>query len=136
MSYPASPLPNVSVLLPHAVQANTLIDALNILRTLCSGLGLSLDCTIAGIINEAMLDSGVDVKAVTTRGALGRDIVQHRAALLAHIAAAWEGVEIGDIEYPLMSPISLVDIGEIVMVEARRTSDQQWFRIPLVPLAS
>jgi len=102
--------------------------------TVVSPETLALDCTIAGIINQAMLESGIDVGQVTTRGTLGSHIVRYRAALLGRIAAIWEGVEVGDIEAALASPTSLVDMGEIIMVEARRTSDQVWFPVPVVPL--
>ncbi len=95
---------------------------------------LAMDCTIQGIINQAMEDSAIDVKAVSTRGTVGHHIVQHRAALLSRLAAGWEGVEIGDIEAPLSSPLSLVDIGEIVMVEVRRANDLRWFRVPVRPM--
>lgn len=94
---------------------------------------LVTDCSVAGIMNDAQIQSGVKLSEVTTRGALGLAIVQHRAQLLARLSRVWEGVEIGDIEAALASPLPVGDLGEIVTVEARRKKDQAWFPVRFMP---
>jgi hypothetical protein len=94
-----------------------------------------LDCTIAGIINNAMLDSGINVKDVTTRGELGRHIVRHRAVLLSRIVATWEGVDVNDTEFVIAGSIALGGIVDrVVRVEVRHTATGVWSRVNVISL--
>lgn len=94
---------------------------------------LAIDCTITGVMNEAQINSTVEIRTVTTRVAMAREIAQHRAHLLQRCITGWSDVEVQDAISNLAATVA-VDLSEVKFVEARVTATQEWKRVPVVPL--